>query len=261
MIGTRPTRAVARCSEPRAEQSGRFAERAAAGRLLAEQLRAYRGDHTLVLALPPGGVVVACALARALRLPLDVLVARAFYAPTDPSIIVGALSEGGGLCFNRAALRSPGVTLAGVWHAAGRTRLDVLAHVAVYRGARKLPLLNRRSIFLVDDGLGSGLPQLAALQALRSAHGYHVIVATPYATELAAQCVARHADGLIALARSQDRLGERGPQWSEPLDDDQAALLLKRYRRQIEVGGTSQPECLDRGEVWMPSKEKVSQWR
>src|SRR5689334_5588861 len=88
----------------------RYADRAAAARLLAEQLRAYRGELALVLALPPGGVVVGGALARVLRLPLDVLVARVFSAPIYPALVAGAISEGGGLCFNRAALRRPGVT-------------------------------------------------------------------------------------------------------------------------------------------------------
>jgi putative phosphoribosyl transferase len=235
MIATLPTLEVARFSGPLANEARRFADRAAAGRLLAEQLRAYRGDRALVLALSPGGVAVAGALARALRLPLDVLVARAFYAPTDPTVVVGALSEGGGLCFNRSALRLPGITLAGAWRAARRTRLDILALVAIYRGARQLPLLNRRSIILVDDGLGSGLSQLAALQALRSAHGDHVLVATPYATEAAAQSVARRADALITLACSQERPDECAPQWSEPLNDDMAALLLKRYRYRSEI--------------------------
>ncbi len=88
----------------------RYADRLAAGRRLAERLQAFRGGRALVLALPPGGVVVAGELARALRLPLDVMLARAFSAPLYPAVVAGAISEGGGLCFNRMALRLPGIT-------------------------------------------------------------------------------------------------------------------------------------------------------
>src|SRR5437763_253549 len=84
---------------------------------------------------------------------------------------------------------------------------------------------------VVGDELESGLPQLAALQALRYAHGHRLIVATPCATEAAVQRVAQRADELIALARIDDRPGERALRWSEPLADDMAATLLKRYRR------------------------------
>lgn len=53
-----------------------FNDRAAAGRALAAELQAYadRSD-VVVLALPPGGVPVAREVARALRVPLDLLIA------------------------------------------------------------------------------------------------------------------------------------------------------------------------------------------
>src|SRR5262245_47028468 len=124
----------------------RVADRAAAGRLLAEQLHAYRGERALVLALPPGGVAVGGELARTLRLPLDVLVARVFSAPAYPTLVLGAFSEGGGLCFNRSALRLPEVALSLAWSAARHARHEVIALVAAYRGARRLPLLKGRSI-------------------------------------------------------------------------------------------------------------------
>src|SRR5262245_51124264 len=76
----------------------RYADRAAAGRQLAELLQRYRGSYAVVLALPPGGVAVAGELAHALRLPLDVLVARTFVIRAQPTLTAGALSEGGGLC-------------------------------------------------------------------------------------------------------------------------------------------------------------------
>ena len=50
-----------------------FADRAEAGRQLAEKLTAYRDcNDVVVLALPRGGVSVACEVATRLHLPLDV---------------------------------------------------------------------------------------------------------------------------------------------------------------------------------------------
>lgn len=236
MIETSPLLKAMRFEGLVAHGDGRYADRAVAGRQLAEQLRAYHGELALVLALPPGGVVVAGELACALRLPLDALIARVFAAPLDPTHLLGAISEGGGLCFNRTALRLPGASLASAWRAARHARRELIALVAAYRGTRRLPLLKRRSIILVDDGLGSGLAQLAALQALRRAHGHRLIVATPWATDAAAQRVLWRADALIALTRVEDQPGRRAPCWSAPLDDDPAAMLLKRYRHQVEIG-------------------------
>src|SRR5690606_28379367 len=51
----------------------RYADRTAAGHVLAEHLRAYAGrPDAVVLGLPRGGVVTAAAVAERLDLPLDV---------------------------------------------------------------------------------------------------------------------------------------------------------------------------------------------
>ena len=73
-----------------------FIDRAAAGRQLAELLQAYAGrPDVVVLGLPRGGVPVAREVARALRVPMDLLIAadgleqirlQALYRGTRPSV-------------------------------------------------------------------------------------------------------------------------------------------------------------------------------
>lgn len=211
----------------------RYADRLAAGRRLAERLQAFRGGRALVLALPPGGVVVAGELARALRLPLDVMLARAFSAPLYPAVVAGAISEGGGLCFNRMALRLPGITPASVWKEACRARCDLAALVAQYRGERGLTPLGRRAVILVDDGIGDGLIQLAALQSLHHAHVHHCVVATPRATAAAIHCIGHHADEIVALEIVEDALGDPAPHWRRLMGDDETPALFEQCRMRM----------------------------
>src|SRR5439155_12390691 len=72
-----------------------FADRAEAGRLLAEPLAAMRLQHPLVLALPRGGVPVGAEIARRLDAPLDVVFVRKLGAPDQPELAVGAVADGG----------------------------------------------------------------------------------------------------------------------------------------------------------------------
>jgi putative phosphoribosyl transferase len=208
----------------------RFEDRAAAGRQLAQLLLPDRDSRALVLALPPGGVVVAGELARALRLPLDILVARELAIRPYPSLIAGALCEGGGLCLNRAVFRLPGATLSAFWREARRTARELADLVALYRHDRPLPLLQRRCVILVDDGLGDGLMQLAALRTLRRLHAARCVVATPRGTPQALERVGRRADRLVALAGPGAVQQEGQGQWSHALDDEVAAALAQAYR-------------------------------
>jgi putative phosphoribosyl transferase len=208
----------------------RYADRAAAGRDLATLLQPYRGGRAIVLALPPGGIAAGGELARALRLPLDVLIAREFVIRPYPAIVAGALSEGGGLCMNAALLRLPGVSLAGLWGEARRARQEVKALVATYRNGRPLPSLGRRPVILVDDGLSNGLLQLAALAALRHYHPQRCIVATPYGTQSALGHIARMADEIVALTFITDEHQDVIKPWQHTLGDDDAAALLHRWQ-------------------------------
>lgn len=208
----------------------RYLDRFVAGRRLAEQLQRYRGSRAVLLALPPGGVAVAQEAAHMLRLPLDILVARELRVRPYPEVVAGALSEAGGLCLNRAALRLPGLSLQAVWREAELMRKEIALLVQRYRGGRSLPNYTRRPVILVDDGLGSGLVQLAALQTLRRFHPQQCIIATPWGTIAALQRVAAWADGLVALASAADEAPDRVFHWSSPLGDDDAVALLGQYR-------------------------------
>jgi len=170
-----------------------------AGRQLAERLKHLRGSRAVVLAMIPSGQAIADEIARVLRLPQDILVARELHVHLYPDIAVGALSEGSGLCINRAALRLPGMSSLAIWAEAQIVRDEVALLVQQYRAGRPLPTCSRRPVILVDDHLGAGLSQLAALQALRRLHPQQCIVALRAAQEAALQRITQQADLVIAL--------------------------------------------------------------
>src|SRR2546427_3881595 len=85
-----------------------FASREEAGQRLGQQLQEDGVRCDLVLGLPRGGVVVAAEVARALRLPLDVLIVRKIGHPWHREFAVGALAENGVVVLDDAAVgRNP----------------------------------------------------------------------------------------------------------------------------------------------------------
>jgi len=121
------------------------------------------------------------------------------------------------------------VSLTGLWSEARRAYQENKSLVAAYRNGRALPSLGRRPVILVDDGLNSGLLQLAALAALRHYHPQRCIVATPCGTPSALAHIARMADELVTLTHGTGERQEAIAHWQHALgDDDAAALLLAR---------------------------------
>ena len=83
----------------------RFVDRAEAGRQLAKALvDEATGENGVVLGLPRGGVPVAAEVARALRLPLDVLCVRKLGVPLHPELAMGAIASGGAVVRNEDVL-------------------------------------------------------------------------------------------------------------------------------------------------------------
>ena len=73
-----------------------FVDRTEAGKLLAKKLTMHQNDpHTIVIALPRGGVPVAFEICQELHLPLDIVVPRKIGAPGNPEFAIGATDEEG----------------------------------------------------------------------------------------------------------------------------------------------------------------------
>src|SRR3954447_6249861 len=115
----------------------RFADRAGAGRELAERLNAYRGrPQPIVLGLARGGMPVAFEVARTLELSLDVFVVRKLGVPGQQELAIGAIASGGVRVLNRQVIDALGLSTAQIEAVAERERIELDRRERAYRGRR-----------------------------------------------------------------------------------------------------------------------------
>jgi putative phosphoribosyl transferase len=158
-----------------------FADRADAGRQLAEHLLHLRSEDVVVLGLPRGGVPVAFEVARALSAPLDVIVVRKLGVPWQPELGMGAIGEDGVRIINREILRLARVSESDIAGVEERERLELERRAARYRGDRPRISLTGRTAIVVDDGIATGSTARAACQVARAHGATHVVMAVPVA--------------------------------------------------------------------------------
>ena len=70
-----------------------------------------------------------------------------------------------------------------------------------YRGSRKLPPIEGRSIILVDDGIATGITAAAAAKYIRGKSPREIIIASPVCYSENGQMLTRYADQIICLNR------------------------------------------------------------
>jgi putative phosphoribosyl transferase len=157
-----------------------YHDRKEAGLRLAEQLTEYSSKHdTIILALPRGGVPVAFAIARQLRLPLDVFVVRPFSAPENSTLAIGVVATGGVRVVDPTVLYELSIPESRVDEIAAYELPRLEATEYLYRQGRPAPDLNDRTVILVDDGLTDAATLKAAVHALRQLQPRAIVLALP----------------------------------------------------------------------------------
>lgn len=185
-------------TEPR-YGGGAFADRADAGRQLAEQLSALAAAHPVVVALPRGGVPVAREVASKLGAPLEILAVRKLGAPHNPEYGVGALAEDGTYVVDSEAAQLLGISNGDLDAIVAREAAELGRRVRTYRGDRPPLGLEGRTVIVVDDGVATGVTDTAALRAVRRQHPRHVVLAVPVCSPEALERLRGEADQIVCL--------------------------------------------------------------
>ncbi|HEX9097977.1 MAG TPA: phosphoribosyltransferase [Candidatus Dormibacteraeota bacterium] len=223
-------------AETLGEATSRFRDRAEAGRYLAGQLSDLAGrSDLLVLGIPRGGVPVAYEVAKALHAPLDVIVVRKLGFPGAEELAMGAIASGGVRVLNTEVLGELPMPKRVIDQVAARELKELERREHLYRGDR--PPIDPRghTVVVVDDGLATGSTMRAAVTALRQRQAATIVVAVPVGATSTCRRIARIADRLVCLIRSETFLAVGV--WYEdfsPTTDDEVRHLLDDLSQPIQ---------------------------
>jgi len=204
-----------------------FEDRRHAGRLLAARLLGLAPERPVVLAVPRGGVPVALEIAHALGAPLDVLTVRKLGAPRNPELAVGAVAEDGTAVLNVEMARSLGMTRSQLGAVVERERHELRRRVERFRDGLEPIEVRGRTAIVVDDGLATGLTDLAAVRALRGRDAARIVVAVPVGSGEAISILRAEADEVVCLTAPRELFSVS--EWYRdfaPVSDEQVLALL-----------------------------------
>lgn len=206
-----------------------FADRLDAGRRLGEALRPRVVERpAVVLAIPRGGVVVGEAVARALEVPLDVVVPRKVGAPGNPELGIGAIAPGVRVLDRRSIERlrvSPEYLEREIAH----QEHEIERRERIYRAGRPPTELAGAVAVVVDDGIATGGTAVAALRWARLAGATRVVLAVPVAPAATLAGLRTEADAVVVLATPEPFLavGEWYGAFEQTSDEEVVETLAR----------------------------------
>lgn len=175
----------------------RFSDRTEAGQKLAQALERYRGQDGIVYPLPRGGVALGVEIARALTMPLDLVIPRKIGHPHNPEYAIGAVTEEGDLVVNQWEVSR--VDLHWLDQQVAKERQEARRRRELYLGERKPLPAGGKTAILVDDGIATGLTMRAAIRDLKNRHPERIVVAIPVAPRDTAERLAMEVDDVVGL--------------------------------------------------------------
>ena len=124
---------------------------------------------------------MACEIATALELPLDVFVVRRLSVPGHDDQTIGAVASGGIRVLHQPALQNLRDADQILVEATRREEAELARREQRYRAGRIPSSPCNRTVILVDDGLTTGATMQAAVKSLRLGGTERCIVAIPAA--------------------------------------------------------------------------------
>lgn len=208
----------------------RFLDRRDGGRQLAEKLSEYADQPDVIaLALPRGGVPVAYEVARALDIPLDLLIVRKLGLPGREELAIGAIASGGIRILNEDIVHALSVDPRVIDRVTEREMEELQRRQQQYRGDRAAIEVRDRTVILIDDGLATGASMLAAVQALRIRNPARIIVAVPAAAPQAIDLLQKKVDRIVCVMAPDpfEGVGKWYEDFSQTTDEEVRMILEK----------------------------------
>jgi predicted phosphoribosyltransferase/predicted alpha/beta-hydrolase family hydrolase len=168
---------------------------------------------------------------------LEILAVCKLGAPGNREFGVGAIAEDGTAVLDRDTARRVGMTQEVLDATVARELKELRRRVLRYRDGR-IPLdIRDRIVIVVDDGLATGLTDLAAVRALRARGAARIIVAVPVGARESVARVGQEADQIVCQMIPRELLGV-GYWYADfsPVSDEEVVALLAA----ASAGGESQ---------------------
>lgn len=225
-----------------------FFDRYSAGVALAQKLKRFRNQNVVIYALPKGGVVVGYEVAKALNLPLDVVLVQKIGHPVSTDYAICAITENG-----EKVIDEPGMCgLDDDWvnNQVAIRQNEIQSQRELYKRVVSPISAENKIAILIDDGMSTGISMRAAIQTIEDQWPDQIIIATPVAPRYLMHELRSLVDGIFVVNEEFNFLGTVSSYYADygTISDYEILTLLgdleKRKMGNVRLKQKQQPSTL-----------------
>ena len=209
----------------------KFRDREQAGIELAEKLAAdTRGQDTLVLGIPRGGVIIADIVATKIGADFDIVIPRKLGAPDNEELAIGAVMHDGTFYLNKYMINALRISEEYIKRQMDLQVSEIGRRSSAYRKQEMPYRIGARKVILVDDGIATGATTIASARWVKKQHPEHLTIAVPVAPTQSVDLLEDEADSVVVLHKSRDfgAVGQFYEHFEAVQDESVQAIMRKR---------------------------------
>ena len=172
-----------------------FKNRNSAAIELVEKLAKYKNRKAIVLAIPRGGVPIGAVVAKALGLPLDIVLSKKIGHPYNQEFAIGSVSLDGVFLDENAKL----VSTEYIKKESQRIVNDLQQKYNLLMGNKEPLNIKGKMVLLIDDGIATGNTMIASLETIKKKGPSKTVVVSPVAPPDTVRKLEKYADEVICL--------------------------------------------------------------
>lgn len=208
-----------------------FRDREEAGQKLGQKLKKLKLKKPVVLAIPSGGVPVGFRVAKILKCPLDLIIARKIQFPWTTEAGFGAAVADGTIYLGPDA---QGLSQKLINLQTKKALKEVKHRKREFLSGKKEVKVPGRTVILVDDGLATGSTMFAAIRSIKKKKPTKIIVAVPSASAGAVKLLKKEVKKVITLYTHPKGLpfavASSYKKWHDLTDEEVKKYLAKAYQ-------------------------------
>lgn len=203
-----------------------FRDRYEAAEILADKLKDYIDENSVVIALPRGGVPIAAVISKKYNIPMDIYFVKKIPSPYNPEAAIGAVSEDGIKFVDERAKIMLNVADQYIEDIVNKKKSEMKEKREIYK-KEKIDIKGKSAI-IVDDGIATGASMLVAARSLKEMGAKKVIIAAPVAPPEVVAKLKEVADEVILVQTPPDfmAVGQFYQDFHQ-LDDQEVIDILK----------------------------------
>ncbi|NMJ86772.1 MAG: phosphoribosyltransferase [Thaumarchaeota archaeon] len=208
----------------------KFKNRNDAGLQLAIRLSWIKGEKTIILAIPRGGVVVADVIAKSLNTILDVVVPRKLGTPYNPELAIGAVMHDNSSYINEYVINALRIEPDFIRAETKLQLKEIQRRLIIFRGNSDYDLKDK-VIILVDDGVATGATMISAILWIKKQKPKLIILAIPVAPNEIIRKLNEMVDRTVVLYTPKEfgAVGEFYEDFTQ-INDEEVVNMIKKYK-------------------------------